>query len=1373
MADRKVFIEIELNEHGAIVKARQLDAALDNVGKKGGASATVGLGKLEAMLLRTNIAGNLVARVLERTAEAIVGAFVNTLQRAVKLSSDFNNALIGLSSIASAFGVNIGAARQAAVSLAQDGLMKVSETAMGLKNLLATGFGLDQAIIMMNRFKDTAAFSRQASFDFGTAVVRATEGIRLGLSTVSDAAGMTKNLGQILEENGKKASDLSRLNSDASVRQALFNGILKETAAELGNASKLLGTYSGGVSRLSTAWDMVLISVGDAITQNQTVIQLLNQLTGILIDVNGQLMNKSKMAMLVSDAVLILVRSLGTLATGLDIIMTVWDAFWITVRNGAGALMNLTNAALAMGEAAAFMSGQFERAAQIQGWRDALTKAHDELDRRNVQTTKRNVEWGATLAMIAQRAEELAAKLEVTRGKLAEVEVEQKKHARDANSSGDADAAATKKLADFNAELARSVRELKTLGPAQVEQIALLDSQGASAEQIALKMHLAGLTVKAALESIKEGAKASADQMKNLAEMTEWVADAQQKMKDTQAERAISVSNQENIDALQALTVARQQAEDAHLTGIDAEIKAIERRRDAEIAAIQAENQMMQWNKDERIRLATEAADREIQLRRGLYSQVERLANANNVKTKAQLQDEWALSKMFLDFMLQNRTLFTDRVIAQQRRIVKGAKDNAEDEGIAWQEMFGKISEYAGAVSDIIGQFQNETMQQIALIARGIENVFANLAEGDWVGAIVAGVTTIVQAFGDALTVSPGEDVARRVATSWGIPIGEKLGDQIAETAKRVFGGDRFAAELASMQDIIKQGAADTGVSPDTFIKTNFDTLMSQLRNVFALVEMGTINVQQAGKILDDNFESLRKAGTDAYGFISVELRETIRLTQQLGVESKAVQDFLKAQSTQISSGLADIAKGTLGIGVAAQDNIGKMTEQLATAQDRAARLQAQITDLSKKPRSEWTAGQVTSMELWKRQLIETKREIETLTTNLGIAKQQVEDFAKTGQEGFDRFGRLAAVTFNAGLASGKSFVDMINEMGPALDVAADAQDQFGLKASGAFKDLLDIRRFIKDHKELAGTLDGVNKMMVGLANSNLLTQETFTDLTHIATDTFDKMVKGGLTGNQALMLMQPTLQGIWQMQQDFGFEVDEATQRLIDQGKEAGIVGEQHRSASDKMVKALERVVTVLEAMAYYLGVVIPDKAEEAGKAIGDIPLPEVPGSTGPWSERDPTKPGNTPPATPDYYPEPGVYTQTDIYGHRGGYVGRRQILHDGDLARAAMPMGSFHSGGDVPAWLQEGEFVLRKSMVDAIGVNKLRALNSGHADIVDGDRGPGRGGSGPSRSAHFTIQIGNETIADIAWDGTNASASVYKKAVKIVRGMEKKRRA
>lgn len=224
-------------------------------------------------------------------------AFSGTMQAmdtTITAANNLQGALTGLSSVARAFGADQNRANQAARRLASDGLMSVTESATGLKNLLASGFSLDQAITLMERFKDSAAFNRQAALGFGQAVASATEGIKNGNSILVDNAGVTKNLSIILKEMGYAETDVMRASSDAGVRQALFNGILKETNAQVGDAAKLANLYAGEQSKVGAATLTLQQNIGTAI--QSALLPFLKAVTPIITAVSNWVQQNQQLA---------------------------------------------------------------------------------------------------------------------------------------------------------------------------------------------------------------------------------------------------------------------------------------------------------------------------------------------------------------------------------------------------------------------------------------------------------------------------------------------------------------------------------------------------------------------------------------------------------------------------------------------------------------------------------------------------------------------------------------------------------------------------------------------------------------------------------------------------------------------------------------------------------------------------------------------------------------------------------------------------------------------------------------------------------------------------------------------------------------------
>ena len=208
-----------------------------------GKSPLSGLQLLEAGENITVIFAGLKAAISQTTQT--LGSFIT---EANKLQS----ANLGLESIAKFKGVDTNAATKSIQNLAlvKNGLLTVGDASLALKNLLATGFSLDESIKLIEGFGDAAAFGRQSSLEFGYAITSATEGIKNQNSILVDNAGVTKNLSVILKEAGYSAQDLQNVTTDLNVRQALYNGLLKETSAQLGDAEKLTKTFAGQQAKL-------------------------------------------------------------------------------------------------------------------------------------------------------------------------------------------------------------------------------------------------------------------------------------------------------------------------------------------------------------------------------------------------------------------------------------------------------------------------------------------------------------------------------------------------------------------------------------------------------------------------------------------------------------------------------------------------------------------------------------------------------------------------------------------------------------------------------------------------------------------------------------------------------------------------------------------------------------------------------------------------------------------------------------------------------------------------------------------------------------------------------------------------------------------
>ncbi|WP_425005737.1 hypothetical protein [Mycolicibacterium sp. S3B2] len=95
---------------------------------------------------------------------------------------------------------------------------------------------------------------------------------------------ITKNLSVILQEAGYSASDVGKASSDAGIRLALFNGILKETNPQLGDAARLANNFAGQQAKMDAATLTLQQNLGAAI--QRALLPFLKALTPIITKIS-------------------------------------------------------------------------------------------------------------------------------------------------------------------------------------------------------------------------------------------------------------------------------------------------------------------------------------------------------------------------------------------------------------------------------------------------------------------------------------------------------------------------------------------------------------------------------------------------------------------------------------------------------------------------------------------------------------------------------------------------------------------------------------------------------------------------------------------------------------------------------------------------------------------------------------------------------------------------------------------------------------------------------------------------------------------------------------------------------------------------------
>jgi hypothetical protein len=456
--------------------------------------------------------------------------------------------------------------------------------------------------------------------------------------------------------------------------------------------------------------------------------------------------------------------------------------------------------------------------------------------------------------------------------------------------------------------------------------------------------------------------------------------------------------------------------------------------------------------------------------------------------------------------------------------------------------------------------------------------------------------------------------------------------------------------------------------------------------------------VKELGGLSSSNLGMVEARLGDLIDLITIGGPDASKAIDTLSTEIQNLGDYFAAHGDVWDQGFKSLIANAEALGGAVADSATKLlasetdkaTKGLtaylqtgATAYDTIAAKQTELADLQAQY-ADATADQAPKI----------KAQIDDTTAALEAQRQILQASGVTTQATAEAAGAALLGTFGLMLKQGSSLVDTIAAVGPGVTALETQLTNTGLTGGDAFGQL---QRLVA----LAGgaisgpaltAVSGLNDALVGLSNTGILNQAMFAGLADQVGQTYGALIDQGADGNTALAAMQPTLQTIWELEQQYGYSVDDATQKLVDQAAAQGIVGEEHKTIAQQMLDATNKISAAVEGLAHAFGVTLPsdmDKTAKAGtdaaKSIADG-LGKVPKSltidVGYNVANAPGAPSSSgPAATPEYHA-------------MGGIVGGSPVA-----PTIFTPKGS----DTVPAMLTPGEQVLT--------VDEARAYRAGRA--------------------------------------------------------------
>lgn len=440
---------------------------------------------------------------------------------------------------------------------------------------------------------------------------------------------------------------------------------------------------------------------------------------------------------------------------------------------------------------------------------------------------------------------------------------------------------------------------------------------------------------------------------------------------------------------------------------------------------------------------------------------------------------------------------------------------------------------------------------------------------------LVGVFATVVQGIQDVFKQPRWAAVMHDVGAKWGTEISQGLAEQIDKsaqdiagkfsTAARVFHATfsvtTDAAELLHVADVIKEAG---GLSTK-----NLNEWVTRSLGLFDYYKKGLISIADVQKSLDAVFPMFVEQIKQTGGSATKAMVDIVKLDDQLEIHSRAVADFVSAQLAGVSKDF----QAFTGYRKKANESYATDTKDLADLQAKLAKATTQ-----------------SERDELNKQIADRRKALDDEAAAINAT-------AITTQESASGISEALVATFTKLRSEGKSAREILGELGPTILDVAGQLDRLGLSSAAGFGDLVDLAKAAKDPlvSGVLDPLDSITGVMRGLSNTGLMTQTMFTGLADQARKAADTLAATGHGGTEALRLMQPTLQLLWEQQHDFNMQVDDATQKMLNEAEAAGVVGEKHKSAAQQQVDATRQVVTVLGLMAEQFGVVLP-------KAIADM---------------------------------------------------------------------------------------------------------------------------------------------------------------------------
>lgn len=341
---------------------------------------------------------------------------------------------------------------------------------------------------------------------------------------------------------------------------------------------------------------------------------------------------------------------------------------------------------------------------------------------------------------------------------------------------------------------------------------------------------------------------------------------------------------------------------------------------------------------------------------------------------------------------------------------------------------------------------------------------------------------------------------------------------------------------------------------------------------------------------LIDLAERYGKEGTKAFTDMIVAVRDA-------GLEIEALNDYVFGWLDTASKGLTAMADAIMP---KVAKEITDLQDSLVDYNKELADVNKEILELEQGPGRKGKRRYQEQLE----ELTDLRSEIIGIIEDTDTAIEGLRTGAVSAQGELDTVGNLLLATFGAMIEQGASFGEALTAIQDPLTVLRDRYEVLGLDGGVAIEKLMGILKVKEANEELFAAIDGNRMVLQALGNTGFLTQEIMDDVMSQASNYYDSLINAGLTAEDALALMAPTLQDLQGYADEFGLALDPATQALVDQAGAAGLLKDEAKTTAEVLVEGFDAVVGKLDELINKLigAGGVTDAIGSIGSAIDDV---------------------------------------------------------------------------------------------------------------------------------------------------------------------------